>query len=236
MPQDYVNAQAVTAAARAAQAPRSGVLYQNGCPSQYTGAIILGLLLYLAAFAPGVGPVPWAVNAEIYPLQARTLCLNKQLHPWGACLWAVWARAAPAVIISRTSCMLRPGLQSHRLHVVPGCCECCKRIDRTFADQYSRQRHLSYGHRHLSWQSYTLCFNPAGAQVRGLASGAAATCNWLTNAVVSQTFLSLTLKIGGDGTFWLYAAVAAAGMAWVYCALPETNGAPRLAINTPSAR
>ena len=61
--------------------------------------------------------------------------------------------------------------------------------------------------------------------MRGLASGAAATCNWLVNAVVSQTFLSLTLKLGGDGTFWLYAGVAAAGMVWVYFALPETNGA-----------
>jgi hypothetical protein len=57
-----------------------------------------------------------------------------------------------------------------------------------------------------------------------LASGAAATCNWLANAVVSQTFLSLTLKLGGDGTFWLYAGIAAAGMVWVYFALPETNG------------
>ena len=62
-------------------------------------------------------------------------------------------------------------------------------------------------------------------KVRGLASGAAATCNWLANAVVSQTFLSLTLTLGGDGTFWLYAAIAAAGMIWVYFALPETNGA-----------
>ena len=67
-------------------------------------------------------------------------------------------------------------------------------------------------------------------QVRGLASGAAATCNWLTNAAVSQTFLRLTLELGGDGTFWLYAAIAAAGVAWVYCALPETNGAPIAAI------
>ncbi len=61
----------VTAAAIAAQSRSSGVLYENGCPSRYTGAIILGLLLYLAAFAPGMGPVPWAVNAEIYPLQVR---------------------------------------------------------------------------------------------------------------------------------------------------------------------
>ena len=43
--------------------------------------------------------------------------------------------------------------------------------------------------------------------------------------MVSQTFLSLTLKLGGDGAFWLYAGIAAAGMPWVYFALPETNGA-----------
>lgn len=30
-----------------------------------------GLMLYLAAFSPGLGPVPWAVNAEIYPLRLR---------------------------------------------------------------------------------------------------------------------------------------------------------------------
>lgn len=49
------------------------VLYRNGCPSPYTGAIIAGLCVYLAAFSPGLGPVPWAVNAEIYPTQARGL-------------------------------------------------------------------------------------------------------------------------------------------------------------------
>jgi len=32
-------------------------------------AILAGLLLYLAAFSPGLGPVPWAVNAEIFPSQ-----------------------------------------------------------------------------------------------------------------------------------------------------------------------
>ena len=74
----------------------SGLLYENGCPSRYMGAIILGLLLYLAAFAPGMGPVPWAVNAEIYPLQARTqlpsahtgavfTCLAPLTHPTGVC-------------------------------------------------------------------------------------------------------------------------------------------------------
>lgn len=62
-------------------------------------------------------------------------------------------------------------------------------------------------------------------QVRGLASGAAATSNWVANAVVSQTFLTLTLHLGGSGAFWLYASIAAVGLVWVYVMLPETNGA-----------
>lgn len=61
-------------------------------------------------------------------------------------------------------------------------------------------------------------------QLRGLGGGAAATCNWITNAVVSQTFLTLIQHLGGSGTFWLYAVIALAGAIWVYFALPETNG------------
>ena len=53
--------------------------YSAGCPSPYTAPIIAGLLIYLAAFAPGVGPVPWAVNAELYPQQA---CLALIATPW----------------------------------------------------------------------------------------------------------------------------------------------------------
>ncbi|XP_078447361.1 inositol transporter 1 isoform X2 [Wolffia australiana] len=37
-------------------------------------AAVLGLVLYIAFFAPGMGPVPWAVNAEIYPEQFRGIC------------------------------------------------------------------------------------------------------------------------------------------------------------------
>lgn len=57
-------------------------LYAAGCPSRYTPLIIAGLLLYLAAFSPGLGPVPWAVNSEMFPLQARrTLPLLPTHHP-----------------------------------------------------------------------------------------------------------------------------------------------------------
>ncbi|CAK0782513.1 hypothetical protein CVIRNUC_005731 [Coccomyxa viridis] len=103
--------------------------YSSGCPSPYTSWIIVGLLVYLAAFAPGVGPVPWAVNAELYP-----------------------------------------------------------------------------------------------QQMRGLGAGAAATANWLTNAVISHTFLPLTQAVGGSGAFWIYAAITACGSAWTYVQLPETKG------------
>ncbi|KAJ0977174.1 hypothetical protein J5N97_012648 [Dioscorea zingiberensis] len=35
---------------------------------------VLGLALYIASFAPGMGPVPWAVNSEIYPEAYRGVC------------------------------------------------------------------------------------------------------------------------------------------------------------------
>jgi len=47
--------------------------YEFGCPSPYTGWIVGSLVLYLLAFAPGLSPVPWAVNAEIYPIERRGL-------------------------------------------------------------------------------------------------------------------------------------------------------------------
>ncbi|TRY85851.1 hypothetical protein DNTS_011883 [Danionella cerebrum] len=44
----------------------------NFCPSSYSWIVLLGLILYLAFFAPGMGPMPWTVNSEIYPLWARS--------------------------------------------------------------------------------------------------------------------------------------------------------------------
>jgi len=33
--------------------------------------LVVGLVMYLAAFSPGLNPVPWAVNAELYPSNIR---------------------------------------------------------------------------------------------------------------------------------------------------------------------
>lgn len=55
-------------------------------------------------------------------------------------------------------------------------------------------------------------------------TGIAATANWVSNALVAQTFLTLTRTLGGSGAFYLYACVACAGLLWTYRFLPETNG------------
>ncbi|XP_066523232.1 solute carrier family 2 member 13b isoform X1 [Hoplias malabaricus] len=44
----------------------------NYCPTPYSWIVLMGLILYLAFFAPGMGPMPWTVNSEIYPLWARS--------------------------------------------------------------------------------------------------------------------------------------------------------------------
>lgn len=44
----------------------------NYCPTSYSWIILMGLILYLAFFAPGMGTMPWTVNSEIFPLWARS--------------------------------------------------------------------------------------------------------------------------------------------------------------------
>ena len=62
--------------------------------------------------------------------------------------------------------------------------------------------------------------------MRALANGVAVTANWAANALVANTFLSLSHAMGGSGVFWLYASLAACGAVWVLFALPETAGTP----------
>lgn len=48
---------------------------QGSCGGTNVGWFaVLGLVLYIAFFSPGMGPVPWAVNSEIYPEAYRGVC------------------------------------------------------------------------------------------------------------------------------------------------------------------
>lgn len=61
---------------------------------------------------------------------------------------------------------------------------------------------------------------------RGVCSGAAATVVWITNLIVSQTFLSLTEAIGTSWTFFLFGVVSLVALFFVLVFVPETKGMP----------
>ncbi|KAL4226775.1 hypothetical protein ACF0H5_014754 [Mactra antiquata] len=42
------------------------------CPTDYSWMAVLGLALFVMGFAPGLGPMPWTINSEIYPTWARS--------------------------------------------------------------------------------------------------------------------------------------------------------------------
>ncbi|XP_022295803.2 proton myo-inositol cotransporter-like [Crassostrea virginica] len=52
--------------------PRGQVWAKGFCPTDYSWMGLLGLVMYLMFFAPGMGPMPWTINSEIYPLWARS--------------------------------------------------------------------------------------------------------------------------------------------------------------------
>jgi len=47
------------------------VWYDKGCPSKLGVLAVVLLGLYIIAYAPGMGTVPWIVNSEISPLKYR---------------------------------------------------------------------------------------------------------------------------------------------------------------------
>ncbi|XP_028785918.1 inositol transporter 4 [Neltuma alba] len=47
------------------------VWFSEGCPSRIGVLAVLILGLYILAYAPGMGTVPWVLNSEIYPLRFR---------------------------------------------------------------------------------------------------------------------------------------------------------------------
>ncbi|XP_032895191.1 proton myo-inositol cotransporter isoform X1 [Amblyraja radiata] len=101
----------------------------NFCPTKYSWTALLGLILYLIFFAPGMGSMPWTVNSEIYPM---------------------WARSTG----------------------------------------------------------------------NAMSSGV----NWIFNVLVSLTFLHLAEYLSYYGVFFLYSALAALGLFFIYGCLPETKG------------
>ncbi len=62
---------------------------------------------------------------------------------------------------------------------------------------------------------------------RSLGNSLATACNWISNFVVSATFLTMTSPSTGFtiyGAFWIYSSLAFFGCLWLYAAVPETKG------------
>lgn len=46
------------------------------CPLDFSYLAVTGLMFFVLAFAPGAGPMPWTINAEIYPLWSRSIATS----------------------------------------------------------------------------------------------------------------------------------------------------------------
>ncbi|KAF1876324.1 hypothetical protein Lal_00029672 [Lupinus albus] len=61
---------------------------------------------------------------------------------------------------------------------------------------------------------------------RGICGGIASTTVWVSNLIVTQTFLTLTEAIGTAWTFMLFGCVAVVAIVFVLICVPETKGVP----------
>ncbi|XP_054779096.1 probable inositol transporter 2 [Prosopis cineraria] len=61
---------------------------------------------------------------------------------------------------------------------------------------------------------------------RGICGGIASTALWISNLIVSQTFLTMTKSIGTSWTFLVFGVIAAIAVFFVLVFVPETKGLP----------
>ena len=61
-------------------------------------------------------------------------------------------------------------------------------------------------------------------RLRAQGTGIGTAVNRVMSAVVGMTFISLYEAVGMAGTFYIFAAAAAAAWVFVYACLPETKG------------
>ncbi|CAN1260059.1 Inositol transporter 4 [Linum perenne] len=59
---------------------------------------------------------------------------------------------------------------------------------------------------------------------RGICGGIAAVANWVSNLIVSESYLTLTEHLGAGGTFLLFAGVSTVSLCFIFWFVPETKG------------
>ncbi|MCX6936841.1 MAG: MFS transporter, partial [Verrucomicrobia bacterium] len=61
-------------------------------------------------------------------------------------------------------------------------------------------------------------------RIRGAAVSISVSALWIACFLLTYTFPILNSRLGSSGTFFLYAAICAAGFIFIACKLPETKG------------
>ena len=61
-------------------------------------------------------------------------------------------------------------------------------------------------------------------RIRGAAVSVAVSALWIACFILTMTFPLLNAKLGAAKTFWLYAAICAAGFVFIRLRVPETKG------------
>lgn len=79
---------------------------------------------------------------------------------------------------------------------------------------------VSIGFDPIPWMMIGELFSP---QVKGIAGSSACLFNWLMSFVVTKFYSQVKREIGADGTFWMFSAICALGVIFVYLVVPETK-------------
>ncbi|KAF2892677.1 hypothetical protein ILUMI_13494, partial [Ignelater luminosus] len=80
---------------------------------------------------------------------------------------------------------------------------------------------FSLGYGPIPWMISSELFPP---EIKSVASAAAGTFNWFIAFLITNFYFDLKQAIGGDVTFYIFAAVCIVGTVFVFIVVPETKG------------
>lgn len=80
---------------------------------------------------------------------------------------------------------------------------------------------FSIGFGPIPWMMMGEIFSP---QIKGVAGSSACLFNWLMAFIVTKFYSDVNNVLGAYGTFWIFSAVCALGVVFVFFLVPETKG------------
>ncbi|XP_008801247.1 probable inositol transporter 2 [Phoenix dactylifera] len=129
--------------------------------------------------------------------------------------------------------------------LLPGTCLTSESAGKQFCEAASREWYTRGCPSNFGWLAlislgaYIISYSPGMGTVpwivnseiyplryRGVCGGVAAVANWISNLIVTQTFLSLTEALGTAPTFLLFCCISVVAFVLIFLFVPETKGLP----------